>query len=240
MGLLFSYNVTIRNLVFSQCNGDLYNVTKLDMIAALFLYECSHCKVEDINFFGYGLVGINLLLNANLNNITVDMTILGPSVNMCSPKFFLLMLLTNGSMHDTISINQLSISGYNNICYELHQAMEIRLYGSYGMHIKLFNSKFYDMDQTALIIRLEKTDASLLVKNCTFKYIEHKTRLIQRIVNGEIAITSVNIRFENCSFVRNAALNVFFMLFTFYNGLCKNTTNVTIENSIFINNRGSV
>ena len=78
VGLLFSYNVTIRNLVFSQCNGDLYNVTKLDMIAALFLYECSHCKVEDINFFGYGLVGINLLLNTNLSNITVDMTLLWP------------------------------------------------------------------------------------------------------------------------------------------------------------------
>ena len=237
VGLHFSYNVTIKNLVFSQCNDDLYKITKSDIIAALFLCECSLCKVEDIYFFGYGLVGINLLLNTSLNNITINTTILGPAVKMCSQKFLLLM---NGSMHDTISINQLSISGYNDICYELHQAMEIRLYKSYGVHIKLFNSIFYNMDQIALIIRLQKTDASLLVKNCTFRYIKHKTRHIQRILYGEIPVASVNIRFEDCSFICNAAVKVFFMLFTFYNGLCESPTNVTIENSNFIINHGSL
>ena len=265
VSVVYSYNVTIRNLVFNQCNGDFFYKTDLDIAAGLFLCslevaaglfrcgldvaaglflcECSHCRVEDVYFFGYGFVGINLCLNSHLHNITVDMTITGPTVNMCSPKFVLMFLFfgeENGGMHDLISINQLSISGYNEICYELHGAVEIRLYESYGMHVKLFNSQFYNIDQIALIIRTENTDASLLINNCTFKYIEHKTRRIHRVVYGEIAVYNVNIRFEECTFNRNVALTLFYMLFTFYNGLCTFPSNVTIQNCDYIDNHGDL
>ena len=243
VSVLNSYNVTVTNLVFNQCNGDLYYKTELDIAAGLLLYECSHCQVEDVYFFGYGFVGINLCLDSHLHNITIDMTITGPTVNMCSPKFVLMFLLfgeENSSMHDFISINQLSINGYNEICYELHEAVEIQLYKSYGMHIKLFNSQFYNIDQLALIIRMQNTDASLLIYNCTFKYIEHKTRRLHRVVYGEIAVCNVNIRFERCTFYRNAALTLFYMLFTFYNGLCTFPSNVTIQNCDYVDNHGEL
>ena len=243
VSVLYSYNVTIRNLVFNQCNGDLFYQTNLDITAGLFLYECSHCRVEDIYYFGYGFAGINLFLDSYFSNITIDMTIVEPTVNMCSPKFFLMFLLSgeeNSSKHDYISINQLYISGYNEICYDIHEAMEIRLYESYGMHVKLFNSHFYNIDQIALIIRMENTDASLLIKNCTFRYIQHKTRHIHRVVYGEIAVYNINIRFEECTFYRNVALTLFFMLFTFYNGLCALPSNVTVENCDFIDNHGGL
>ena len=129
---------------------------------------------------------------------------------------------------------------YNEICYELHEAMEIQLYESYGMNVKLLNSRFYNMDQIALIIRMQNADASLLIRNCTFRYIKHKTRLIQRVVYGEIAVFNVNIRFEECTFYCNVAQTQFFMLFTFYNGSCALPSNITVENCDFIDNYGEL
>ena len=60
----YSYNVTIKNLVFNQCNGILVSpVSQLQNTAAgLFLYECSSHKIEDVYFFGYGFTGCFLTL----------------------------------------------------------------------------------------------------------------------------------------------------------------------------------
>ena len=55
--MYYSYNVTIRNLVFSQCSGDLES--PLYIAADLFLIRCSYCKVENLKFFGYGFVGVS-------------------------------------------------------------------------------------------------------------------------------------------------------------------------------------
>ena len=54
----YSYNVTIINLVFDQCSGDLLYNFGYDLAANLLLFECSYCKVEDVYFFGYGFAGI--------------------------------------------------------------------------------------------------------------------------------------------------------------------------------------
>ena len=64
VGVFYSINVTIRNLVFNQCCGDLKSQFPLYIAAGLFLIGCSHCQVEDVNFFGYGLVGVNLRQNS--------------------------------------------------------------------------------------------------------------------------------------------------------------------------------
>ena len=58
VGVHYSYNVTIRNLVFDQCNGDLFYKFGLDIAAGLILNECSYCKVEDINFLIMDLQGL--------------------------------------------------------------------------------------------------------------------------------------------------------------------------------------
>ena len=47
MSVFQSYNVTIRNLVFDQCNGesDLFYQFQMDTTAGLVLHECFYCKV---------------------------------------------------------------------------------------------------------------------------------------------------------------------------------------------------
>ena len=88
MTIYSSYNVTIRNLVFDQCNGNLFfSDMDLDIAAGLFLYDCMHCNVENVYFFGYGFTGINLA-DSYLNKITIDMVIVKPAMHLCSPKFF--------------------------------------------------------------------------------------------------------------------------------------------------------
>ena len=66
MNVLYSYTVTIKNLVLSQCSGNIFSYADLHIAVGLFLYECSHCKVENIPFIGYGFAGINLLLKSDL------------------------------------------------------------------------------------------------------------------------------------------------------------------------------
>ena len=53
-----SYNVTVRNLMFSQCYGDLFYQFGADIAASLILYECSYCIVEDIYFMFMDLQGL--------------------------------------------------------------------------------------------------------------------------------------------------------------------------------------
>ena len=95
-----------------------------------------------------------------------------------------------------VLINQVSISGYNEMCYEYHEAMQIRVYKSYGVQIELLNSQFFYMNQMALHIRMQFTRATLLVKNCTFKHIIHKMRLVDRIVYIKVSINHVAIKFD--------------------------------------------
>ena len=57
-----SYNVTIRNLMFNQCDGDLFYHFGMDTTAGLVLHECFYCTVEDVYFLGYGFAVITSTL----------------------------------------------------------------------------------------------------------------------------------------------------------------------------------
>ena len=56
--MYYSYNVTIRNLVFIQCYSSSDLESPLYIAADIFLIRCS-CKVEDLKFFGYRFVGVS-------------------------------------------------------------------------------------------------------------------------------------------------------------------------------------
>ena len=78
---------------------------------------------------------------------------------------------------------------------------------------------------------MEDANASILVKNCTFKNIIHKMELLHRIVYNKIPINNVTIRFENCVFYYNVASYLLVFWFVYINdGLCISPSNVTIEN----------
>ena len=237
--VFYSYKVTIRNLVFDHCSSDLLYDLGLDVATSLLLDSCIRCKVEDVYFFGYGFAGINLIRNSYLSNITIDMTIETPSLHMCGPKFYL-MFWGIRKRQQSILINQISVSGYNEMCYGYHEAMKISLQNTYFVSIKLFNTRFYNMNQVALNILMSNSSASLLIKTCSFMYLKHEIKLIEQVVNGNIINSNVAVSFENCIFHYNNVLTTLGLQFENSENLNVYVSNLTIENCDFIKNIGNL
>ena len=246
VNVYFSYNINIRNLVFNHCHGNNTLVSQfgVDIGAGLFLYECAHCKAEELWFDGYGIAGLNLFLNSSLNYITIDMTIVIASIQMCSPKFLLAYLDTKHDQnYDSVSINNIVISGYNEICDEYHEAMEILLYqGHYSMNVELHNSQLIYMDQVALSIQVPFSNASssILISNCTFMNITPGLGKLYEVIRGKVSTNNVTIRFDNCAFHYNSAFIILQMRFVSNGVLCMHPSNFTIENCDFSNNNGTM
>ena len=240
VGLYFSYNVTIRNLAFSQYSGDVISEFSLDIDASLFIYDCSHCKVENIWFYGYGFAGLNMFLNSSINNITIDLSVVMPTIKTCSPKFLLAFRdIKSGQHNDSIFINNIYISGFNKICYEHHEAMDIFLYQKhYNINVELYNSQFHNMDQTALNIHMIFVNASgsLLIKNCSFRYIKHAAK----VLNGLVANNNAAIQFENCAFYNNTASSIINIDFEANDDLCIIPNIIMFTNCNFSDNYGTV
>ena len=237
-----SYNVTIRNLVFDQCNDDLLYQFGIDTAVSLILYECFYCKVEDVYFLGYGFAGINLLLHSYLNNITIDTTVMRPSMQMCGTRFFLFFADKEYEHnHHSISINKLVfISIHREVCYGYHKVMEILLHqGHFDVNIKLCNSHFDNTNQAALYILMRNSSNSLLIKNCTFMRHEHIMRNPNGLVYVEISPNNVTIQFENCTFFNNTASVLLQMDFV-YDDLCVHPSAVTFKSCDFIENNGAL
>ena len=235
VGVFYSSNVTIRNLVFSQCYGYSKSHFPLYITAGLFLHTCSHCQVEDVKFLGYGFVGVNLLEKSHLNNITIDITTVKHAEHMCSQNFYLIILKVEDH-YDYILINKIFMTGYIKSCYQGHRVMEIELYESYGMHVELSNSQFYNITQVALLIRMTDTNGSLLVKDCNFTKIIHDIELMYYTVYSEIQANNATIKFQNCAFHHNVVLHVLTLNFIDYQSIGICTSNVTIEDCSFIGN----
>ena len=106
-----------------------------------------------------------------------------------SPKFFLMFLDTE--FHhtcDTVSINEVLISGHSQKCYEFHEAMGIWLHNNnYSITVELRNSQFYNMDQKALDIQIKPNTGALIIKNCTFMDIKNKMRLLDHVIYAKIS-----------------------------------------------------
>ena len=164
MHVSYSYNVTIRNLEFDQCSGDLISNFQSSIIVSLFLHKCLHCKVEDVSCFGYGFAGINLFLGCYINNLTINLTIIKPTPYMCTSKFLLVFKDTEHDQnHDSVSIHNILVIGYSEICHENYNAMTILLYQHhYDMKIELYNSHFYNMNQAPLDIHIFVSSSFLI------------------------------------------------------------------------------
>ena len=239
VGFQYSYNVTIRNLIFIQYSDDMISEFGLD--ASLFFYDCLHCKVEEIWFFGYGFKGINLFQNSSINNITFDLSVVLPTIKMCGPKFVLSFVDTAyDHHHDFIFINNIFISGSNKICHKHRGAMDILLYQQYSsMNVKLYNLHFHNMNQEALNIHVMHNtyvSNSLLFKNCTFRNIKH----VGKVLDGMIPNNNATIQFENCEFCNNTASTIIYTGFFFTNSLCKISTTFMITNCNFCDNNGTL
>ena len=235
VAVFLSYNVTIRNLVFSQCSGYVGSKFAINIAASLLLFGCSHCIVENVKFFGYGFVGYNLFENCYLNNITIK-----PTVNTCSLKFVLKFINVKDSQN-YVFINQIFIaSGYSELCLTKdHQSMKIYADNSYGLHLEFCNLQFHYFPQRALYIEMKHTSGLVLFRNCTFTYF--KIDGSSNVMFCEIPTNNVTLKFENLAFYYNVVITYLFLLnVDDHNGSCVHPSNVTIENCNFIGNNGKL
>ena len=104
VAFLHSNNVTVSNIIFNQCDGNIKHILfkeiwqfdqhKQDIIVSLFLFECFFCKIMNMKFFGYGLMGINVVGNSILNNVTIELETDKPTFenNICMYRTVVVIL----------------------------------------------------------------------------------------------------------------------------------------------------
>ena len=150
IAIIFSYNVTISNLVFKQCNGntvhDSDSMLDYDLRAirtSLFIESCLCCTIYAIKFLQHGFIGINVVENSRLNNITVILN------GLHSSGIFLWYSdHENRSGHDLIILSGITVTGNGGkgIHIEMMQTQ-------YIISVIIMKSQFYFMNRTVLQVR---------------------------------------------------------------------------------------
>ena len=254
-----SYNITITNLVFNQCNGKSFIKTydvesQPNVRSGLLLIDCFLCKVHDTVFLGYGLIGVNLIGNSYLNNITIDLYIAVPffDSDVCTSR--ILFIYTDKIIHKSVEvlvIKNLFISGYSKNCRttNIYCALELHLQQKhYGMTIELCNSIVHHMDHTVLHIKtVHAVRNALWLKNCTFTHNEYSPIFDYTMITITTFNINTTIGFVNCSFTWNKYMDSLISVHIseanynetgyYSNNLCAySVTNISFENCYFVKN----
>ena len=196
--------VNISNVMFKHCKILPKNRTRTN----LKLFCCFSCKIENVTFVQYGIIGFNLIGRSYLNNIKVETMefsqicceLILLDYSFCPPwnKY-------SDHVHD-ITINQLLIQNYItcNISTYTNAGLQIYLHKTmYHVNISLKNSKFYNMNQPVLVIRntFPLTTSHVFIINCTFELITAHCAI-------RIYVSSFNktVSFINCIFRNNMQL----------------------------------
>ena len=214
-----SYNITITNLVFNQCNGKIFIKTYDGELASesqphirsgLLLIDYFLCKVHDTVFLGYGFVGVNLIGNSSLINVTIDLYIAVPffDFDVCTSR--ILLIYTDNIIHkilEVLVIKNLFISNYSINCRttNIYCAMELHLRQKhYGVTIELCDSEVHDMDHAVLHVKTAHAVRNALwLKNCTLTHNEYSPIFDYTMITITTFNINTTIGFENCSFTWN-------------------------------------
>ena len=199
-----SFFVSIANVMFKHCNILPKNRTQTN----LKLFCCFSCKIENVTFVQYGIIGFNLIGRSYLNNIKVETIWLSKiccKIILIEYSFCVPGHKYNDHVHDVI-INQLLIHNYLtcNTSNNENAGLQILLGNTvYHVNTLLTNSKFHNMNQPALVIRnpYSLTTSHVFIINCTFE-------LITAHLTIRIYVSSFNktVSFINCMFHNNMEL----------------------------------
>ena len=261
IAFLYSNNVTVSNIIFNQCDGNIKHILfkdiwqfdehKQDIIVSLLLFECYFCKIINMKFFGYGLMGINVVGNSILDNVTIELETDKPTFenNICMYRIMLKYIARNNhSSSDTITMNKLSISGYSNNCHSvnLYPVIDVQLQqNQYNMLIILSDSQFYNMDQTVLKFETAYNDNSnaAIIKNSTFKNLKYNPIFGYEPVTAKVPCINTTITFVDCDFLLNTNVTNMISVAILENDVDSQRafpTNITLENCDFIGNVGAL
>ena len=207
INIIDSHFVTIKNVIFKQCSILADNKTEL---TNLNLFCCFSCKIQNVTFMQYGLIGFNLIGESYLYNIKIQSMEFSPQ--LCCQVVLLqytdCLLWNNYSTYSNmhhVSIDRLSIYDYTN--YNTLPWDKAGLFihmGNTTYHLKIIlkNSYFCNMDRTALYIkgRYSLTTKQIFVTNCTFKFISAS---FSAIVIFLLSPFNGTLSFINCEFHSN-------------------------------------
>ena len=236
--------------MFKHCNILPKNITRTN----LKLFCCFSCKIENVTFIHYGIIGFNLIGKSHLNNIKVE-------TMQFSKVCYMMILLEYSSclpwnkysnhVHD-ITINQLLIQNYItcNISTYTNAGLQIYLHNTkYHVNILLKNSKFYCMSTRPLMVKnsYSLTTSYVFIIDCIFELIT-----AHRTIRIYVSPFNNTVIFINCIFHDNMGLIVITTVVcgapNDYVLLTTNTimstkvmlTNISFVKCQFIGNRNSI
>ena len=197
--------VMITNVVIKHCS---ILPTDRNELRNLKLSCCFSCKLQNVTLLQYGLIALSLIGESYLHNIKLEIT---QFPEFCCQAILIQYIYStcpswnsyNDHMHN-VTINQLFIQNYikcNTYAYAnvgLYMDLD---YTVYNVKILLQNSRFYNMDRTALHIESRCSPTikrTILITNCTFGLINANAAI-------QILASPVNqsISFTNSKFHRN-------------------------------------
>ena len=205
INIIHSHFVSINNVVFKHCSIWEHNRKTL---TSLKLSCCFSCKIANVTFIQYGIIGINLIGKSYLHNIKFETM----QLSLCQGvhlRYSTCLSWSNYNTHmHSVTINQLLIFNQTKCSthtYGESAGLYIGLeHSAYHITILINNSYFHIMDRTALRIKnryLPHTVQKFFVTNCTFKSIDAGYAI-------DIFVSPYNkiIYFVNCDFQNNKEL----------------------------------
>ena len=207
INIINSHFVSINNVVFKRCGIWVDNRKRL---TSLGLSCCFSCKIANVTFIQYGIIGINLIGKSYLHNLKFET--MHFSQLHCQVVFLQYTARPSWSnysnhMH-SVMINQLLIFNHTKCSAQTYWAaagLYVDLdYVAYHINIVINNSHFHNMDRTALVIKSRyspHTVQKYFVTNCTFKSID-----AEYVIYITISSFNKNIHFVNCYFDNNKEL----------------------------------
>ena len=220
-----SFFVSITNVKFKHCSILPNNVTR----PTLKLFCCFSCKIENVTFVQYGIVGYNLIGRSYLNNVKVE-TIQSSKVchgmillqhSICPPRH-----TYSNCTHD-LTINQLYVQNCISVDTSTYEnaGLQINLdTTTYHVNTLLTNSEFHGMNRPALVIknRYSHTRSYVFIINCTFELITAK-----RAIKVYASLFNKTVRFINCEFHDNMGLITIAIVVCRYPNECELIVNAT-------------
>jgi len=231
--VLYSYNVTISNLVIKNCNCRTASVTSynanvththkhvptLDDYAStisVLLFVCIHCKIRSVALFNhgdYGLLGVNIVGEAKMENINVTINMRPNGTASCNSG--ILLLFRNSIKYlnysNAVVINGLVVNDNNtsdHSCVLFGGVLDLLFKQTkFNINIMIINSEFNNLElsgKPAISIAMDSYSCTnrVMIQHCFFKYnkfVQSRRELIA------ISLKQVNasVTFENCVFASN-------------------------------------
>ena len=193
INIIDSQFVTINNVMIKHCSFLPEN--KARIFTNLRLSCCFSCKIQDVIFIQYGLLGYNLIGNSYLYNIKIIQF-----SQLCCQEISLQYSACQSQNNysdyiHNVTINQIFINGFKLSKVSLYINFDFSMY---NLKIFLQNSYFYNMNHTALQVRgrYHLTTKEILVENCTFKFIIGYVAIRIKVLPFNRNITFINCEFH--------------------------------------------